>query len=63
MQQTWGAADANCEERPKEGFLKGEKMDLRDFRMCFTVLRGELQFEIEIRTGKSFTHRRFNKLK
>lgn len=56
MQQTWGAADANCEERPKEGFLKGEKMDLRDFRMCFTVLRGELQFEIEIRTGKSFTH-------
>ena len=38
-------------------------MDLGDFWICLFVLRGELQFEIEIGIGKSYLYRMFRQIK
>ena len=44
------------EKRVKEGFPKGET-ELGGFRICLSVQRRELQFEIEIENWKSYMHR------
>lgn len=63
MQQNWGSA-ANYGKRKssRRGFSRGQ-MELGGVRLCLSVLRRELQFEVKIGAGKSYTHRKFSKLK
>lgn len=61
MQLNWRIAVNYDQRGSRKDFSRGE-VDLGDFRIRLSVLRRELQFEVEVGAGKSYVHRKLSKL-